>query len=387
MLYVDANATFPVASAHWDRVVVLLKEVDGNPSSIHARGRTAKVALEGARNSIAKMLGGRGPEIVFTSGATEANNFALQGLVGKVFAEGRKPSVVVSAAEHSSVIEAARVLEERGQCTLRIAPVTREGVVDSAALLALVDETTALVGVMHANNETGAVNDVRALAAAVKAKQATVHVHVDAVQMFGKADLSWYAGAPIDTAALSAHKIGAFKGIGALYMKPGVKLNLLIAGGGQERGRRPGTENMPGIVSFGLRCDELRGCETTWMEGARTLRAAWLAALAEIPGAVIHGSNDGAQGLANTVNFHVDGVAGDDILLNFDLAGFQASSGSACSSGAARPSHVLLAMGYSEWVALNSVRVSFADGGTLADVAHMGQVLRETVMRVRRSRS
>ncbi len=387
MLYVDANATFPVAGAHWDRVVALLKEVDGNPSSIHARGRAAKVALENARGAVAKMLGARGPEIVFTSGATEANNFALQGVVGKGRADGKIPSVVLSATEHASVLEPARVLEERGLCTVRLAPVSREGRVDPAALLALVDAETAFVAVMHANNEMGAVNPVRELAAAVKAKAPAAHVHVDAVQMFGKADLSWYAAAPIDTAAFSAHKIGGFKGVGALFMKPGMKLNLLIAGGGQERGRRPGTENMPGIVSFGLRCEELRGREATWTEGMRTLRAAWIEALLRIPDAVVHGPTDSANCLPNTVNFHVDGVAGDDMLLNLDLAGFQASSGSACSSGAARPSHVLLAMGWGEWVALNSVRISFADSGTLADVSRMGQVLWEAVTRVRKARA
>ena len=164
MLYVDANATFPVAAAHWDRVVALLKEVDGNPSSIHARGRGAKVALERARMSVATMLGGRGPEIVFTSGATEANNLALQGVVGKFAA--KRPSIVVSAAEHSSVIEAATLLEDRGLCELRVAPVRRDGIVDETAFLALVDEGTVLACFMHANNETGAINPVRSLAAA-----------------------------------------------------------------------------------------------------------------------------------------------------------------------------------------------------------------------------
>lgn len=383
MIYADANATYPVDAAHYDRVAALLKEVDGNPSSIHLRGRGAKVALEKARSSVAKMLGARGPELVFTSGATEANNFAIQGVLGRIAREGdgSTPHVIVTATEHSSVLEPAKLAAERGLCELSIAPVTQSGTVDGDALLALVRPQTALVCVMHANNETGAVNPVRALAEAVKRIALHAHVHVDGVQAFGKFDLSWYAKAPIDSAAVSAHKIGGFKGTGAIYLRPGTKLALLIAGGGQERGRRPGTENMPGIVSFGLRCDELLGKETAWTVPMQSLRDAFLAVLREIPGAVVHG--DPASGLVNTVNFHVDGVTGDDILLNFDLAGIQASSGSACSSGANRPSHVLLAMGFDEWVALNSVRVSFAHVGSEADIEAVARVLRDTVKRVR----
>ncbi len=384
MSYVDANATYPVAPDHYVKVAKLLQTSDGNPSSIHASGRSAKVALEKARASVAKLLGGKGPEIVFTSGATEANNLALQGVVGK-FARGlNPPKIVVSSAEHSSVIETAKVLAERGACLLHVAPVLRSGACDVAALLAAVDADTVLVCLMHANNEVGAISPVLDVARLVKEKNAKAHVHVDAVQMLGKADITAYATSALDSASLSAHKIGGFKGVGALYLKSGTKLSLLLAGGGQELGRRPGTENMPGIVSFGLRADEVRGQETATSEQMAKLRHAWLAKLREVEGAVVHGVDQGGETLPNTVNFHVAGVTGDDILLNFDLAGIQASSGSACSSGVARPSHVLLAMGYDEWVALNSVRVSFAATGQLGDVDAMAKVLREVIQRVRR---
>jgi cysteine desulfurase len=394
MVYVDANATYPVDPKHYDRVAQLLKDVDGNPSSIHARGRGAKVAVEAARASVARLLGAKPLDVVFTSGATEANNLAIQGLFGRLAAgrgmsAGAPPLLIVSATEHSSVLEPARLMAERGLCRLAVAPVGRDGVVDTAALLALVDATTAMVAVMHANNETGAVNPIRELAAAIKAKNPGVHLHVDAVQMLGKADLGWYAGAAVDSAALSAHKLGGFKGVGALYLKPGTKLSLLIAGGGQERGRRPGTENVPGIVSFGLRCDEIHGKELAAAEAMRAKRRLWLDALRAVDGAHVHGStaDDPAVALPNTVNFHVDGVAGDDLLLNFDLAGIHASSGSACSSGANRPSHVLVAMGYDEWVALNSVRVSFAAIGATpeAEVGALRQTLADVVRRVRRA--
>ena len=388
MIYVDANATYPVAPQHYLDVAVMLQQVDGNPSSIHAPGRNAKVAMERARSDVAVMLGARAAEVVFTSGATEANNLALHGLVGKAaLAAGTTlPHLIVTAAEHSSVIGPALALRDLGLCRLDVAPVLASGVVDSEALLALMNPQTVGIAMMHANNETGAVSPVRALTQSIKAKNPAVHVHVDGVQMLGKADITWYGLSGIDSAAFSAHKVGAFKGVGALFLKAGAKLLPLASGGGQERGRRPGTENIPGIVSFGLRCQEIKGQEAVVAEHMRCLRAAWLLAVDAVPGAVVHGPTalDAVDSLPNTVNFHIDGVSGDDLLLNFDLAGIHASSGSACSSSVARPSHVLLAMGYDDWTALNSVRVSFGPGGNLVDVTRMAEILREIVARVRR---
>ncbi len=382
MIYVDANATYPVKPEHYLQVAKLLQEVDGNPSSIHASGRAAKVALEDARGHVAALLGARAQEIVFTSGATEANNLAIQGVVGRHARGLNLPHVVVTATEHSSVTEPAKVLAERGHCRLQTAPVNRAGDVDGDALLGLVTAETVLVCLMHGNNETGAVNPVVRLAKRIKDKHAGVHVHVDAVQVLGKMDLTGYAASAIDSASLSAHKVGGFKGTGALYLRAGAKLSPLLCGGGQERARRPGTENMPGIVSFGIRCQELRGTDVARSEAMRKLRDGWKACLGEIPGVVVH--DGAAESLPNTVNFHVDGVPGDDILLNFDLAGIQASSGSACSSSVARPSHVLVAMGYDEWVALNSVRVSFSAEGRPEDLGRMAGVLRDVVKRSRR---
>ena len=388
MIYVDANATYPVSPQHYLDVAVMLQQVDGNPSSIHAPGRNAKVAMERARSDVAVMLGARAAEVVFTSGATEANNLALHGLVGKAaLAAGTTlPHLIVTAGEHSSVIGPALALRDLGLCRLDVAPVLASGVVDSETLLALMNPQTVGIAMMHANNETGAVSPVRALTHSIKAKNPTVHVHVDGVQMLGKADITWYGLSGIDSAAFSAHKVGAFKGVGALFLKAGAKLLPLASGGGQERGRRPGTENIPGIVSFGLRCQEIKGQEAAVAEHMRCLRAAWLLAVDAVPGAVVHGPKalDAVDSLPNTVNFHIDGVSGDDLLLNFDLAGIHASSGSACSSSVARPSHVLLAMGYDDWTALNSVRVSFGPGGSLVDVTRMAEILREIVARVRR---
>lgn len=382
MSYVDANATYPVDPEHYLRVAKVLQEVDGNPSSIHASGRAAKVALEDARGNLAALLGCRAQEIVFTSGATEANNLAIQGVVGRHAKAMKPPHVIVTAAEHSSVLEPAKVLAERGHCTLTLAPVKKTGEVDADALLDLITPETVLVCVMHANNETGAISPVMRIAKKIKEKKADVHVHVDAVQVLSKIDLTGYATSTIDSASFSAHKIGGFKGVGALFLRTGAKLSLLLCGGGQERSRRPGTENMPGIVSFGMRCRELKGRHEERGQAMLRLRDGWKAKLAEIPGAVIH---DGSpESLPNTVNFHVEGVPGEDILLNFDLAGIQASSGSACSSGVARPSHVLLAMGYDETVALNSVRVSFPAEGRPEALDAMSSVLSDVVRRSRK---
>lgn len=378
-VYADANATFPVRPSHYDDVANLLRQSDGNPSSIHAQGREAKVALEHARAAVAAMVGARAPEIVFTSGATEANNFAIQGVVWK--AQGAVlPEVIVSGYEHPSVMAPAQMLAERGLCKLVVAPV-RDYEVTPEAVTSLMTSATALVCVMHVNNETGSVNPVREIAAAVAAKNPATHFHVDAVQALGKFDLTHYKQTPIHSASVSAHKIGGYKGVGALYLQTGKKLSLMMAGGGQERARRPGTENLPGIFSFGLRCKELLGKSESFTAAMKKAKERFILGLRDVAGAMIHGHPDKTS--PNTVNFHIEGVAGDDLLLNLDLCGVSASSGSACSSGVSRPSPVLLACGESEWVALNSIRISFTDSVTEADVDHVLSVLKSVAGRVK----
>ena len=389
-IYVDYNSTAPLEDAHLEAVMAAVRQFDGNPSSQHASGRRAKVALEDARNQVAALLGCRAQEVVFTSGATESNNLVIQGVAGKQgeffttpsdVKSARLPHVIVGATEHPSVLELVEVLAERSRIRLSIAPVDQNGVILHDALVSLVDPDTVLVAVMLVNNETGAVQPVSALADAVKAKNSAVHFHTDAVQAMGKIDISWLASSKVDSAAFSGHKIGSFKGVGALYLKSGSKLQALTLGGGQERARRPGTENVPGIISFGLRARDLVSDPAkAWLERERPAQLAFLAALGRISGVKVHG--DPVAGIANTINFHVERVAGDDLLLNLDLAGIAASSGSACSSGVGRPSHVLKAMGYSDWIALNSVRISFGARGGAGDVSRIAEVLEQTVKRV-----
>ncbi len=380
-VYADANATFPVRSQHYEQVLAILATSDGNPSSIHARGRDAKVALEHARTAVASMVGARSTDIIFTSGATESNNLLIQGIIWNAQKPGFLPEVIVSGFEHPSVLAVVALLAERQLCKVLIAPV-EDYVVTSQSVTSMITEATVLVCIMHANNETGSINPVYEIADNVAKRNPNIHMHVDAVQALGKIDLSEYAASSIHSAALSAHKIGGLKGAGALYLKPGKKLGLVIAGGGQERFRRAGTENLPGIISFGIRCQELLGQQEIFTKEMAAAKSQFIHGLKKIEGAVVHGRPD--QTLPNTVNFHIDGVAGDDLLLNLDLCGVCASSGSACSSGVTRPSPVLLACNESEWVALNSIRISFTDTVSAFQVDHILSVLESVTSRVRR---
>ncbi|MEZ4742367.1 MAG: cysteine desulfurase family protein [Bdellovibrionota bacterium] len=377
-IYVDYNATVPVTPSHCDMVCDILKTIVGNPSSIHYFGREAKVALEDARENVAKFFACDSQEIIFNSGATEGNNLIIQGVVGKASISGRKPHIIITAAEHSSVRNCAKLLNERGVCDLSIINVFNNGLVDREALLSAINDDTCLVSVIHANNEVGVVNPIEELAAAVKDKNNKIHFHADGVQAFGKLDLTSIANSMVDSVSVSGHKVGAYKGCGAVYLKRGTQLNSLIIGGGQERARRAGTENMPGIISFGLRAKEILQ-KPDWLEHCTPLFHKLNAELGRLERVVVHTNADVALG--TTLNFHVEGVSGEELLLNLDLAGICVSTGSACSSGVARPSEVLLAMGYSQWAALNSIRISFGHGSCASDVDAIIGVLKQVISR------
>lgn len=399
LIYADANSTLPVSAQHWHDLTTLVLATDGNPSSIHSQGRSAKIALEHARGQLAALIGARSTEIVFTSGATEANNMLIQGVIGRLvqarLAEVRTqsrgeriPRVVATSIEHSSVLEVLQVMAERQLCRLEFAPVNSDGlpiVEECLSLVCRAEDPADLVCLMQVNNETGMICPVDQIAKAIKQRLPHCHIHCDAVQSLGRLDTRNLCKGAIDSASFSGHKVGALKGTGALWLKSGVKLARFAMGGGQERSRRPGTENLPGILSFGIRAHEIVST-LEWLKFETELRSFLVQLISElktIDGLVIHG--DPERSVANTVNFHIEGVAGDDLLLNLDLAGIAASSGSACSSGAGRPSHVLLAMGYSEQVALNSVRLSFGARGSTGDLQRIVRVLKETVSRVKSS--
>ncbi len=337
----------------------------GNPSSVHAEGRAARAAVEGARAAVAVLAGADPAWIAFTSGGTEANNLALAGA-----GSGRR--ILASAVEHDSVLQAAP--------DGALLPVDRHGVLDLGTLdrVLAATEGPALVSLMLVNNETGVIQPV-AEAAAIAHRHGAL-LHCDAVQAAGRVPLDLDAlGA--DLLTLSAHKIGGPKGVGALALRPGLALSPLLRGGGQERRMRAGTENVAGIVGFG-RAAELALAELDRQHAVAALRDRLEAALsARAPGTPLHGA--GAPRVANTSCVGMAGVPSEVQVMAFDLAGIAVSAGSACSSGKVKPSHVLAAMGLPAAEAACAVRISLGPGTTEAEIDRIVEAW--TALRARRS--
>lgn len=375
-VYADYNATSPCPPGHTRKVMSLLDKIYANPSSIHQLGREAKLSLEEARLKIAQLLGAEKNTIFFTSGATESNNTVIQGIVHEHFHKtGKKAKIAISNAEHASVYQVAEILQKRGLCEIVYLPVNELGFLEEDTVLKALSKDILLVSFIHVNNETGAITPVQTLVEAIRKKLPQVHIHIDAVQSYGKLDLSWVAQSNIDTLAISGHKIGAFKGVGALYKKRGLNLIPLIYGGGQERGWRSGTENLPGILSFGIRAEER--VQIINKHSFESLRSEFLQSLEQIPTVHIHSKSTCC--IPTTVNFHVEGLSGEELLLSFDAAKVYVSNGSACASGGGRPSHVLKAMGYSDAEATQSVRLSFGEESTKEDLEIILKTLRDLV--------
>ncbi|MGZ5998532.1 MAG: cysteine desulfurase family protein [Rhizomicrobium sp.] len=357
MHYLDHNATSPVR-AEVRAAMEHALTAGGNPSSVHGAGRAARAAVERAREQVAALAGARAQDVIFTSGGTEANALALCGAVqGAAEAGARITRLFVSAIEHDSVLANAAALAERVPgVRLEPIPVTPNGVIDLEALRVLLREGKgrALVAVMAANNETGVIQPLADVATLLKEHEG--YLFVDAVQAAGKIPLD----ASADYVSLSAHKIGGPQGVGALIVREGAPLAAMILGGGQERGHRAGTGNVAGIAGFGA------AASVATMQSS-TLRGRFESELKAIaPELVIFG--DDAPRLPNTSNFALPGVAAETAVMALDLDGVMVSSGSACSSGKVRPSHVLRAMGVSEAMASCALRVSFGWNSTEADV-------------------
>jgi cysteine desulfurase len=357
MHYLDHNATSPL---HDESRVAMehALAIGGNPSSVHGRGRAARGTVERARERVAALASARPQDVIFTSGGTEANALALWGAVqGAAEAGARITRLFVSAVEHDSVLANAAAIAERVPgIRLEPIPVTSDGVVSLEALREQLREGKgrALVAVMAANNETGVIQPLADVTAVMKEHDG--YLFVDAIQAAGKIELDM----PVDYLSLSAHKIGGPQGVGALIARDGAPLCAAILGGGQERGHRAGTENVAGIAGFGAAAN----VATTLTSAPRDRFESGLKAVA--PDAIIFGAN--APRLPNTSNFALPGVAAETAVIALDLDGVMVSSGSACSSGKVRPSHVLRAMGVSESVANCALRVSFGWNSTEADV-------------------
>jgi len=357
-IYLDWNATTPLRTEA-KAAMAQAWEVGGNPSSVHAEGRQARRLMEKARAAVAASVGADAANVIFTSGGTEANSLALTPGLRR----GKGPAVerlLTSAIEHASVLAGGRFA---AGATGRIG-VTRAGIIDLRRLRALLDGPPALVSVMLANNETGAIQPVAEAAKLVH--DAGGLLHVDAIQALGKISFD-LASTGADLLSLSAHKIGGPKGVGALLLAEGVEgLAPLLRGGGQEKGRRAGTEDVAGIAGFGA---AVRAALVDWERDASLtegLRARLESGLRQTPGVVVFAQE--AARLPNTVLFAILGMRAETAVIGFDLAGIAVSSGSACSSGKVQPSHVVEAMGYGRELAQGAVRISLGWSTTEADI-------------------
>lgn len=351
--YLDNSATTPVLPAAAEKAMELMLHNYGNPSSLHKRGFAAKQELEVARAAVAEQLSVKIEEIVFTSGGTEANNLAIMGAANAMKRRGKK--IVTTQIEHDSVLNTMKALEQQGFEVTYLAP-DADGRITKEQLDASIDEQTILVSVMRVNNETGAILPVEQAARLIKRKKSPALLHTDAVQGFGKLDCNpQKLGA--DLLTVSGHKVHAPKGVGALYIRKGVRILPVLHGGGQERGLRSGTESVPLIAAFGEAVKALPKPGTT-LPQMEQLNALLREKLATIPGVVINSPAPGEGTLPYVLNFSVGKVRAETMLHFLSERGISVSSGSAC--GKAKPSHVLTAMGLTEERIASSIRASFS---------------------------
>jgi cysteine desulfurase len=373
-IYLDHNATTPLRTEVLDAMLPYLGAVFGNPSSIHGYGQEARRAVDKARQQVADLIGARPAEIVFTSGGTEADNLALRGRVSGA----ERPHVVTSAVEHPAVLNTCQDLERHG-VEVAYLPVDASGRVAPSALEAALRPSTCLVSVMLANNDVGTLQPIEALAQITA--QRGLPLHTDAVQAAGKLPLN-VDRLGVDLLSLSSHKIYGPKGSGALYVRQGTHLKPQLTGGEHERGLRAGTENVAAIVGFGEAC-ALAGAELKREAAQLTALRDRLQAgiLARIEGAGVNSLE--APRLPNTLNVGIRGLEGEDLLMNLDLLGIAASTGSACSSGTVEPSHVLIAMGLTRVQAASALRFSLGRDNTEQDVDRTLAKLEQVVAALR----
>jgi cysteine desulfurase len=376
-LYLDHNATTPLAAPVLAAVTDALRDGFGNASSVHHFGQRAKAALDTARGAVASLVGAEPAEIVFTSGGTEADNLAVRGIADLTGPAGRR-HLVVSAIEHEAVLQTARALQRRGWEVTQVR-CGSSGVIEAAEVAAAMRDDTALVSVMHANNEIGTIQPIAAIAAAAHARG--VPVHTDAVQTAGKVPVS-VRELDVDLLTLTAHKMQGPKGAGALFVRRGTKLTPLLTGGRQERNRRGGTENVPAIVGFGAAAQLAAATMATEAPRQAALRDRFEAAvLARVPGCTVNGAPD--RRVPNTSNISFDGVEAEALLIALDLEGIAVSTGAACSSGTLEPSHVLRAMGLPPARVQSAIRFSLGATTTDGDIDRVLDVLPPIVARLR----
>jgi cysteine desulfurase len=375
-VYLDHNATTPVDPRVVDAMLPFLRDDYGNPSSLHWFGQRARAAVEEAREQVAALVGADPAEIVFTASGSESDNMALRGAAAR--ATDPRVGVVCSAIEHHAVLNTVKAMREEGR-PVAIARATETGVVDLADLAARVDHTTAVVSVMLANNETGVVQPVAEVTRIGHARGALVHC--DAVQAAGKVRVD-VGALDVDLLTLSAHKLYGPKGVGCLYVRRGTKMAPLVRGGGQERNRRAGTENVAGIVGFGAAAALAHGALPAEATRLAALRDRLEGRLLAVPEAR---RNGGEPRLPNTVNVSFAGLEAEGLLIALDLEGIAVSTGAACAAGGVEPSHVLRAMALAPERVQSSLRLSLGRSTTPADVDHCADLIATVVTRLRKS--
>lgn len=375
-VYLDHSATTPVRPEVLEEMLPFFKDQFGNPSTIYSWGREAKNAVEEARARVASLIGAQPEEVVFTSGGTEADNMAL---IGAAYANQKKGKhIITSSIEHHAVLDTAQYLMHQG-FKVTFLPVTREGLVRVEDVEEALTQETILISIMHVNNEVGTIQPIQEIGKL--ARERGIIFHTDAVQSVGKIPVN-VDELNVDLLSASAHKIYGPKGVGCLYIRKGTRLQPLLHGGGQERKRRAGTENVPGIVGFG-KAAELAGLELeSEAQRLKKLRDKLIdGVLSRIDEAQLNGDRQRRSPI--NANFSFRYVEGESILLSLDMKGIAASSGSACTSGSLDPSHVLLAMGIPHEIAHGSVRMTLGRDNTEEDIDYVLKVLPEIIERLR----
>ena len=375
-IYLDHNATTPVDSTVVDTVSNVLRDCYGNASSVHTFGQSAKALLDDARASVAALLGAQPAEIVFTGGGTESDNLAIRGAAGVSSPNGRR-HLIASTIEHEAVLNTIKDLTRHGW-TATYLPVGSSGIVNPSDLETAITDQTALVSVMHANNEIGTLQPITELASIAHTHGALFHT--DAVQTAGKYRIIT-SELGVDLLSISGHKFNGPKGVGALWVRRGTRLTSSLTGGRQERNRRAGTENVAGIAGLGVAArvavDKLNG-EIFRLGRLRDRLESEI--LCNVSGAELNGTG---QRVSNTTNISFDGIEAEALLIALDLDGIAVSTGSACSSGTLEPSHVLRAMGFSPQRAQSSIRFSLGLGNTEGHVTRVVESLPPIVSKLR----
>jgi cysteine desulfurase len=375
-IYMDHSATTPVAPEVLEAMLPYFSEKFGNASSLHSFGLEAKEALEESREKVAGLLGAKPEEIIFTSGGTESDNLALKGIARKNRENGKH--IITTSIEHPAILETCRKLEKEGFLVTYL-PVTGEGLVDLATLESAIRSDTILISVMHANNEVGTIQPLEEIGRIAAEKD--IYLHTDAVQSVGKIPTN-VDSLGVDLLSLSAHKLYGPKGVGALYIRKGTRLESIIQGGGHERGLRSGTENIAGIVGL-AKAAELSG-ETMNAEAERLTDLRDRLAeqvLGRVKDAWINGTMK--RRLPGNLNFGFRYVEGESLLLFLDSKGINVSTGSACSSHKLEPSHVLLSLGLKPEECHGSLRVTLGRSNTMEEVDYVAEGIAEAVERFR----